>query len=271
MELTPQSELVERFAAACRTDDRIAAAFLGGSLATGRADEHSDLDLYLIIRDDAYKTFIHGRQEFMRGLGTPVFAEDFSDFGFDMVLFIYDDGTYGELAMAPESNFLHIHGGPYKVLVDKKGLLSSAVFPYFAPGEADRRREVQRALFWFWRELLYAAKTLARGHLWSTGAYVEALRRHVKTLLDHHYTRTTRAAAWTPLETRIPSADRAAVEATFCRLEPADLARAFNALVIAYRRVAPAAAASYDLPYPQALEDAVRRDAAVRRVIEQGR
>ncbi|HEV8352701.1 MAG TPA: aminoglycoside 6-adenylyltransferase [bacterium] len=253
----PQSELVERFAAACRADDRVVAAFLGGSLASGTADEHSDLDLYLITREDAYKPFFDGRQEFMRRLGTPVFSEDFSEFGFDMVLFIYEDGTYGELALAPESNFLHIHGGPYKTLVDKKGLLESLTFPYFAPGHEDRRHEVRRALVWFWRELLYAAKSLARGRLWSTGYYVERLRRHVKTLLDHHYNRTAPPGAAKPLETTIPGEDRAALDATYGRLEPADLARALNALVIAYRRVAPAAAGSFDLQYPDALDRVV--------------
>jgi predicted nucleotidyltransferase len=249
--------LIEKFADACRRDDRVVAAFLGGSLASGTADAHSDLDLYLITREDAYKQFLDERQEFMRRLGTPVFCDDFSEFGFDMLLFIYEDGTYGELALAPETSFLHVHGGPYRVLVDKQGLLESLTFPYFAPGHDDRRREVARSLVWFWRELLYAAKSLARGRLWSTGYYVERLRRHVKTLLDHHHNRSAAPGPAKPLEATIPEEDRAAVNATYGRMEPADLARALNALVIAYRRVAPAAAETFDLKYPDALDRVV--------------
>lgn len=252
-----QTNLIERFVAACRADDRVVAAFLGGSLAAGTADDYSDLDLYLITQDEAYKSFFSDRQEFMRRLGMPVFAEDFSEFGFDMVPFIYEDGVYGELALAPESNFLHIHGGPYTVLVGKKGLLDSVTFPYFAPGMDDRRREVKHALVWFWLELLHAAKSLARGRVWSGGSYIETLRRYIKTLLDHQYNRSAAPGSWAPLEATISDEDRAVVEATFCRLEPADMARALSALVIAYRRVAPAAAAGFDLPYPKELDHVV--------------
>lgn len=252
-----QTALIEKFTAACQADNRVVAAFLGGSFVSGTADEYSDLDLYLVTREDDYQGFLNNRQEFMRQLGTPVFAEDFSDFGFDMVPFIYADGVSGELAMAPESNFLHIHGGPYQVLVDKTGLLNGIVFPYFAPGDDDRRREVRRALVWFWRELLYAAKSLSRGRLWSTASSVEVLRRHVKTLLEHHHNRGAVPGAWTPLEARIPSEDRVAVESTYCRLEPADLARALDALIVAYRRVAPAAADAVGLRYPDALDRTV--------------
>jgi len=56
----------------------VVAAFLGGSFVSGTADEYSDLDLYLVIREDDYQGFLNNRQEFMRQLGTPVFAEDFS-------------------------------------------------------------------------------------------------------------------------------------------------------------------------------------------------
>ena len=80
---------VARFAALCRADSRIAAAFVGGSLATGTADKYSDIDLYLIVADEAYASFFAERKAFMRQLGEPVFLEDFDGFGFDMILFIF--------------------------------------------------------------------------------------------------------------------------------------------------------------------------------------
>ena len=63
-------------------------AFLGGSHAAGTADDYSDLDLYLIVDDQNYDTFFAERRAFLGRLGEPVFFEDFSDFGFDMVVFI---------------------------------------------------------------------------------------------------------------------------------------------------------------------------------------
>lgn len=65
----------------------------------------------------------------MRKLGKPFFLKDFNEFGFYMVLFIFEDGIKGELALAKASNFLHIHEGSYRVLVDKIGLLKGITFP----------------------------------------------------------------------------------------------------------------------------------------------
>ena len=79
---------LERFVAACREDTRVVGAFLGGSHAEGTADEYSDLDLYHIVDDQNYDTFFAERRAFLGRLGEPVFFEDFSDFGFDMVVFI---------------------------------------------------------------------------------------------------------------------------------------------------------------------------------------
>ncbi len=36
-------EVIRRFVAVCQIDERIMAAFIGGSYAVGTADEHSDL------------------------------------------------------------------------------------------------------------------------------------------------------------------------------------------------------------------------------------
>ena len=69
--------VIDRFVAACQADERVVAAFLGGSYARGTADAYSDVDLGLITTDAAYETFLTGREAFIRRLGEPVFLEDF--------------------------------------------------------------------------------------------------------------------------------------------------------------------------------------------------
>ena len=86
------------FVEACEADERVAAAFLGGSFARGTADAYSDLDIYAITTDEGYDSFFADRQAFMRGLGRPVYLDDFNEFGFDMVLFTFEDEVEGELA-----------------------------------------------------------------------------------------------------------------------------------------------------------------------------
>ena len=61
--------IVDRFVAACRADERVVAAFLGGSYARGTADAHSDLDLYVVTADGAYADFFADRAAFVRRLG----------------------------------------------------------------------------------------------------------------------------------------------------------------------------------------------------------
>src|SRR5438067_2089419 len=56
-----QQTVLQRFVAACESDTRVVAAFLGGSFATGKADEQSDLDIYIITTDEAYDDFFAGR------------------------------------------------------------------------------------------------------------------------------------------------------------------------------------------------------------------
>src|SRR5260221_12204675 len=97
--------VMNRFVAACQADERVVAAFLGGSKARGTTDAYSDLDLYLITTDEAYDDFFAGRETFLRLLGEPVFLEDFHDYGFDMVCFIFSDWAGRELYLCRERQF----------------------------------------------------------------------------------------------------------------------------------------------------------------------
>ena len=61
--------VMNRFVAACQADERVVAAFLGGSYARDTTDAYSDLDFGLIITDEAYDDFFAGRAAFIRRLG----------------------------------------------------------------------------------------------------------------------------------------------------------------------------------------------------------
>ncbi len=91
-----QQATLALFTSACQRDERVLAAFLGGSYATSTSDAYSDLDLYLITTDEAYIAFFAERGTFLKQLGEPVLQEDFNDFGFDMILFVFSNGVEGE-------------------------------------------------------------------------------------------------------------------------------------------------------------------------------
>ncbi|HET8843663.1 MAG TPA: nucleotidyltransferase domain-containing protein, partial [Ktedonobacteraceae bacterium] len=92
MEQKRQS-IIQRFVAACQKDERVLAAFLGGSYGNRTPDAYSDLDFGLVTTDEAYDDFLASREAFIRSLGEPIFLEVFSDYGFDIVFFTFADGV----------------------------------------------------------------------------------------------------------------------------------------------------------------------------------
>ena len=149
-------DVLERFISACQADERIVAAFLGGSYAEDKADKYSDLDLFFITTDQTYETFLAERERFIRLLGGPLFLEDFGRAHGYFVIF--SNGADCEIWFGRESNFHDIHGGAYKVLLDKKGVLAGEVFPIQVADEVEQIGILRRQLDWFWHELSHFIK-----------------------------------------------------------------------------------------------------------------
>jgi predicted nucleotidyltransferase len=247
--------VVNRFVTACQVDERVVAAFLGGSYARGTVDACSDLDLYLIITDEAYDDFIASHEAFIRRLGEPVFLEDFHDYGFDIVCFIFADGTEGELALGRESHFTHIHGGPYRVLLDKKGILAGAVFPWYEPAQPEQIETLRHLIYWFWHDLSHHFITaLARGQIWSAYGSLEELRLTCVNLarLREHF--QAAAEGYEKVEQAISVEQLAPIQATFCPLEEGAMLQAALVIVRFYQELAPPLARAHGLPYPADLE-----------------
>jgi predicted nucleotidyltransferase len=249
-------EAVERFRALCQADPRVVAAFVGGSLATGTADEYSDIDVYLIVADEAYDSFFAERAVFMRQLGEPVYLEDFDGFGFDMVLFIFEDGIKGELALARASSFLHIHEGPYRVLVDKRGLLEGVTFPIERMPVEEQRRNLEHLLKSFWRQLFLLNSALGRGWLLSAASYFEGMRRqllHVCRLSVDF----SASGDKPPLESLLPEQLVVDLRQTFPRLDREEMVAAVQEAVCVFQRIAKPLAQAQGALYPERLERVV--------------
>ncbi len=243
--LTRNWAAVERFQRACERDERVIAAFLGGSLASGRADEHSDIDLYLIAHESACAELIDQREQLLASFSEPVFLDvtrDFEGLGFDMLHFVLSDGVKGELAVTHPGNFQRSHGGAHKTLVDKGGVLDGAEFPLASHSPEERRAAGERALSWFWLHLIGLTKALGRDRLW----------------VAHHQLDQLRGCLWQLLgAAQLPPADAQAQErrmaASVVGLDRGELLAATRRLVETYHVLAPAAAAHYSIDVPNAL------------------
>lgn len=245
MRSLPHWAVVERFREACEQDERVVAAFLGGSLAAGRADEHSDLDLYVIAQEDACAELVARRQDFVAAWGDPVFVDvtpDFEGLGFDMLHFVLADGQHGEIAIAHPGDFRRIHGGPHRVLVDKARVLEGVEFPLLSQSPEERRAAARRALSWFWLHVLGLTQALARDRLWVAHGQLDQLRRCLWRLLAAAELPAPEARSYERiLAESLVGFDRDRLLAAACRL------------VEGYHALAPRVAAHDGLEVPLAL------------------
>ncbi len=250
-----QQVIVNRFVAACQADERVVAAFLGGSYARGTADAYSDLDLCLVTTDEAYDDFFTGREAFIRLLGEPLFLGDFNGYGFDMVTFIFDDGTEGELLLGRQSHFIHIHGGPYRVLLDKKSILAGVVFPWYEPAQAGQIETLRHLVYWFWHDLSHHFITsMARGQIWSAYGALEDLRLTCVNLARLSQNFQAAAEGYEKVEQAVPVEQLSPLQATFCPLEQAAMLQAALVIVRFYQELAPPLARAHGITYPADLE-----------------
>jgi predicted nucleotidyltransferase len=246
---------IQRFVAACQADERVVAAFLGGSYARGTADAYSDLDLSLVTTDAAYEEFVAGRETFLLLLGEPVFVEDF-DLE-KIVFFILADGTEGELWFGSQSHLDHIHSGPYQVLLDKKAILAGAVFPEREPAQAEQIETLRRQIFWFWHELSHFTTAMARGQLWWAHGQLEALRHNCMNLarLRYNFADTdVGSESYFKIERALPVEYLSPLQATFAPLEQAAMLEAARDIVSFYQELALPLAQAHGIAYPDGLE-----------------
>lgn len=179
---------VEKFRRIADEDPRIIGAFLGGSLAAENADEYSDIDVYYVVKPEEYSSFHSNIRSLIEKLGRLAYFDEHSDFGFDLVLFMFQDGVKGELGLGTAEKMRVMHAGPYKVLSDKANLFKGVSFPYEKIHEGDDlQKNVERELRWYWYWYGIVLTSAARGQLWSALSALNTMRGHVFTLLRLAY------------------------------------------------------------------------------------
>jgi len=247
--------VLDRFIAACRADDRIVAAFLGGSYASDKADRFSDLDLFFVTTDEAYEDFLVERESFVRLLGEPLFLEDFCvPHGY---CFILSNATEGEFWFGSESRFKDIVSGPYRTLLDKKGILAGEVFP---PHIADQVKQIELLRYQigcFWHDLSHFIKAMGRRQLWFAYGQIEVLRQICVTLARLRYDFSDPYVAEEPyfkIEQALPIEKLSPLQETFCPMDYAAMIQAAQVICRFYQDIAPGLAEAHGLTYQTDLE-----------------
>src|SRR3989442_14277091 len=125
-----RSLFIQKFEQIAREDPRVLSAFLGGSLADGTEDDFSDIDIYYILEEQSYSDFTSQMRARLAEMGPLVFLEQHANFGFDLILFIFQNEVKDELGLKTKKNLKTLHAGTYTYLVDKKLILDALFFPF---------------------------------------------------------------------------------------------------------------------------------------------
>ncbi|MGA9161281.1 MAG: aminoglycoside 6-adenylyltransferase, partial [Actinomycetota bacterium] len=244
--------LIPRLVERCAADERIAAAFLGGSRVRGGADELSDYDISVIVVDASYGELIAEKERFVRLLGQPLFLEDFGNENVAFVIFA--DGVELELLFFREGDLRSIRSGPHRVLYDQSGVLSGLEFP---PPEVDRDeqvRELRNLLFWFWHDLGHFTAAIERGQLWWAAGELEQLRHYCVKLIRIEQDVEVEDEPYWKLDVEVSTDRIDPLRSTFVPIDRDELLRAGREILAFFRHQAPIIARTNSLSYPSELD-----------------
>jgi predicted nucleotidyltransferase len=249
--------LIARLVERCAADERIVAAFLGGSRVRGDADEHSDYDISLIVVDASYRELIAEKDGLVRLLGQPLFLEDFGNENVAFVIFA--DGVEVELLFFRERDLRSIRSGPHRVLYDESGILSGLEFPLPTVDPDEQVRELRNLVFWFWHDLSHFAAAIERGQLWWAAGQLEQLRNDCVRLIRIEQDVELEDEPYWKIDAAMSTDRLDPLRSTFVPIDRDELLRAGREILAFFRRRAPIVARTKGLSYPSDLDALVGR------------
>ncbi|MEU7023767.1 nucleotidyltransferase domain-containing protein [Streptomyces sp. NPDC046203] len=216
-----------------REDARVAGVALTGSLAGGRPDAYSDVDLIVVVDDDAHGAVMAERLALI-GSWVPLVAGFTGEHVGEPRLIVSLVGPpllHVDFTFVRASDFAVRTKDP-EVLWDRDGLLAGALAGRPPAGPAALDLQWMEDRFWVWTH--YGATKLGRGELFEAIGFLDFLRETVLGPL------AARRAGAPPrgvrhLETVAPAEARE-LRATLCGYDPRDAGRALLAAVELYRR-----------------------------------
>lgn len=254
--LHPNHQTVfEKFVSACQADGRVMAALLVGSYVKGKADAHSDLDLYVITTDEVYDDFIEERAAFIQQLGEPLFMEDFGLPG--IVFLIFPNGAEVEISFGRESQLSQIANEPYKVLLDKQNVTSSIIARERQVDYEEQREKLRRLIYWFWHELSHFITAMERSQFWWAHGQLGALRLYcinISRLQNNFSDQEVGNEGYFKIEQAIPVEQLSALKATYCQMEASAMLESADIIVRFFRDIAIGLATTHGITYPERLD-----------------
>ncbi len=179
-QLPEHRKLLERAVARFRDDVRVLGLVLGGSLAQGVADFHSDIDLYMVVRDEAFDGIFAERDALVPAVGSPLFGFDVDPIpgGSTDHIVIYEGPIKFDFMYLKESDFKPApKWAGCVVLKDMSGHVGDVVArsERLAPPQPATEELLElNQKFWTW--CWYVFGKIVRGELWEALDGIHGIR-----------------------------------------------------------------------------------------------
>lgn len=183
--------LLRQIEAALRADVRVVAAWLAGSLGRGNADALSDIDLWVVMRDDAIEAVAADPRAFVAGIGSPCLNIDDPRGSLPGGVFLFHTHFPSETG-AHNVDWYWQSASRATRLVGTALLFQHVPIPaapppgVLAPAELQARLEEQLSLFW--TTVLIAGKGIGRGRTTAfvrQAGYLAQMLATLRWLIDH--------------------------------------------------------------------------------------
>ncbi len=210
------SAVVDRAVRSFGEDERVRALFLAGSRATGGVDRYSDLDLLVVVADEAFESFCEDWPSWLEGLAETVASEPRSFARSFLVNATTPSCARVDVLVRPVSAAEEEPGRDRPVaLFDLDGVaqrLPSPQGPFVVDHDA---AWLSNLVYTFIRTLSLLPMLLARGEVVRLTHHVQSLKQDLLELLlfdnGDPPARRPGAWAWVDLPQRLPAADLAMV------------------------------------------------------------
>lgn len=214
--MLPQEKAVNQICESLKGDPRVQAVFLKGSMGRNEHDEHSDIDLYCLIRQSDETAFLTDRLQHLKAYREIIFTDDIFIVAPQLIA-VYDDFLHIDLFTVTAETFT---GSDYfSILHDPENFLSKFEETQgleLTPGDyKDHVNDVA----WF---LFQYKKAAARGNaIWAVKMLVNSMEHFAKVLLYRYAPQRAQLGLKT-LQRSLPSDLYVRIESIFGLLTPGD-------------------------------------------------
>ncbi|RIW27652.1 nucleotidyltransferase domain-containing protein [Bacillus salacetis] len=177
-----QENAVHSISESLKKDELVQAVFLKGSMGRGENDEHSDVDLYVLVKEEDEERFLDRRVDHLQAYRKLIFYDDIFIIA-PQIIAVYEDMLHVDLFTVTEKNFKE--KDYFKVVYDPDNLMKKYEATQNLLLSPEEFYELAIDVPWF---LFQYRKAYNRGNsLWGVEVLQHCMFKMAKVLLHRYH------------------------------------------------------------------------------------